>query len=641
MGGEETESGYPIHIHDVIIIGAGLTGLRAAIETVDAGLDTAVISKVHPLRSHSVAAQGGMNAALGNAQAGDSWEDHAFDTVKGSDYLADQDAVELMCKNAPGAVIELEHFGTVFSRLEDGRIAQRPFGGGMFPRTCYAADRTGHNILHTLYEQLMGRELEQSKGSEKSKGSKSSGKSKRSGRITFYEEFFVTSLVKAGDSGEKGPAQGERCVGCTSINLVDRTLHGFSCRALLLATGGFGRLFTRSTNALINTGDGASLALRAGVSLKDMEFVQFHPTTLYGTNILITEGARGEGGYLLNNKNERFMKDYAPKAMELAPRDIVARSIQQEVDEGRGFDNKYVLLDLRHLGKEKILERLPGIRLISMDFAGVDPIEEPIPVQPGQHYSMGGIAVGNDLATEIPGLYAAGECSCVSVHGANRLGGNSLLETVVFGKLAGQGIGKSLSSSGFGARPAEADRKEDRKADEKAVLKKLSEEDGRVKALLARDSGVKMAGLRDELKKLMFESFGVFREGKKMEEGLEKLLELKSHYPEVYIDNKSAVFNQALIYALELRGLFDIAEAVSRGAIARKESRGSHARTDYPDRDDENFLAHTIYRLEGPEAVGMSEGMLEGKPEERPEGKPVLEYLPVRLGKFPVKERVY
>ncbi len=638
MGGEETESGYPIHTHDVIIIGAGLTGLRAAIETVDAGLDTAVISKVHPLRSHSVAAQGGMNAALGNAQAGDSWEDHAFDTVKGSDYLADQDAVELMCKNAPGAVIELEHFGTVFSRLEDGKIAQRPFGGGMFPRTCYAADRTGHNILHTLYEQLMGRELEQSKESKGSKGSEGSKGRKRGGRITFYEEFFVTSLIKSGiSSGEKGPAKGERCVGCTCINLADRTLHGFSCRALLLATGGFGRLFTRSTNALINTGDGASLALRAGVPLKDMEFVQFHPTTLYGTNILITEGARGEGGYLLNNKNERFMKAYVPKSMELAPRDIVARSIQQEIDEGRGFDNKYVLLDLRHLGKDKILERLPGIRLISVDFAGVDPVEEPIPVQPGQHYSMGGISVGNDLATELSGLYAAGECSCVSVHGANRLGGNSLLETVVFGKLAGQGIGKNLTSSGSGGRVGEEDKK--------AVLERLSEEAERVKALLTRDSGVKMAGLRDELKKLMFECFGVFREGKKMEEGLEKLLELKSRYPEVYIDNKSTVFNQALIYALELRGLFDIAEAVARGAIARNESRGSHARTDYPDRDDENFLAHTIYRLEDRGAEGKAKGITEGKPEGKPgikpEGKPVLEYLPVRLGKFPVKERVY
>ncbi|WP_255335513.1 FAD-binding protein [Methanosarcina sp. KYL-1] len=470
MGGEETEPGYPIHTHDVLIIGAGLTGLRAAIETVDAGLDTAVISKVHPLRSHSVAAQGGMNAALGNAQAGDSWEDHAFDTVKGSDYLADQDAVELMCKNAPGAVIELEHFGTVFSRFPDGKIAQRPFGGVMFPRTCYAADRTGHNILHTLYEQLVGRE--------------------KSGRITFYEEFFVTSLVKAGDpAAENGSGRNERCVGCTCINLADRTLHGFSCRALLLATGGFGRLFTRSTNALINTGDGASLALRAGVPLKDMEFVQFHPTTLYGTNILITEGARGEGGYLLNNKNERFMEKYAPKSMELAPRDIVARSIQQEIDEGRGFDDKYVLLDLRHLGKDKIMERLPGIRLISLDFAGVDPIEAPIPVQPGQHYSMGGIAVGNNLATELPGLYAAGECSCVSVHGANRLGGNSLLETVVFGKIAGQEISRAFYFSSSGARVRAGDKKaEDNKVGDKiAVLDKLSEDSGRINQLLARD----------------------------------------------------------------------------------------------------------------------------------------------------------
>ena len=304
----------------------------------------------------------------------------------------------------------------------------------MFPRTCYAADRTGHNILHTLYEQLVAREK-----SEKANG----------GKLTFYEEFFVTSLVKIGDpSFEKGSGKEERCAGCTAINIADRSLHGFACRSLLLATGGFGRLFTRSTNALINTGDGASLALRAGVPLKDMEFVQFHPTTLYGTNILITEGARGEGGYLLNSKYERFMEKYAPKSMELAPRDIVARAIQQEIDEGRGFEGGYVLLDLRHLKEKKIAERLPGIRLISLDFAGIDPVEAPIPVQPGQHYSMGGVAAGNDLATELPGLYAAGECSCISVHGANRLGGNSLLETVVFGKLAGQEIGKDFPASG-------------------------------------------------------------------------------------------------------------------------------------------------------------------------------------------------
>ncbi|MFW9944105.1 MAG: FAD-dependent oxidoreductase, partial [Candidatus Sifarchaeia archaeon] len=389
-----------MYSHDVLVIGAGLSGLRAAIE-IAKEVDVAVLSKVYPLRSHSVAAQGGINASLGDQ---DSWEAHAFDTVKGSDYLADQDAVELMAKEAPRAVIENEQWGTAFSRTDDGKIAQRPFGGAMFPRTCYAADRTGHNLLHTTYEQAL-----------------------RLG-VIFYHEWFLTSLVQS---------EGKIC-GVTAIEIATGEIHGFKAKAVVMATGGFGRVYGYSTNALINTGDGAAVALRAGVPLKDMEFVQFHPTTLYPSGILITEGARGEGGYLVNTRGERFMDRYAPKQMELAPRDIVARAIQTEINQGRGVKDSYVHLDLTHLGREKILERLPGIREISMFFAGVDPIESPIPVRPGQHYSMGGIHCDKNGVTAISGLYALGETACMSVHGANRLGGNSLLETLVFGRLVGQ-----------------------------------------------------------------------------------------------------------------------------------------------------------------------------------------------------------
>ena len=394
-----------IHEYDVVIIGGGLTGLRAALQVSRAGISCALVSKVHPLRSHSVSAQGGMNASLGNVPgpggSRDSWEQHASDTVKGSDYLADQDAVVLMCREAAATIFEMEHMGTVWSRLDDGKIAQRPFGGAGFPRTCYAADRTGHNILHTLYEQVTA------------------------AKIPVFEEFFVTSLVTG--SG--------RCTGCTAIEIMTGTVHGFASKAVLMATGGFGRIFSRSTNAIINTGDGPALAIRAGAPLKDMEFVQFHPTTLMGTNILISEAARGEGGFLFNNVGERFMARYAPQSLDLAPRDIVARAIEQEIRAGRGCEGGCVYLDIRHLGAERIQERLPGIRQIAMDFAGVDPVSDPIPIQPGQHYSMGGIAVGPDGKSGLAGLYAAGECACVSVHGANRLGGNSLLETVVFGRL--------------------------------------------------------------------------------------------------------------------------------------------------------------------------------------------------------------
>jgi succinate dehydrogenase / fumarate reductase flavoprotein subunit len=564
-----------IHHHDAVVVGGGLTGLRAAVELLRAGRDVALISKVHPLRSHSVAAQGGINAALGNAPDGqdDTWERHAFDTVKGADYLADQDAVQAMCKEAPYTVIELEHMGTVFSRLADGRIAQRPFGGARLPRTCYAADRTGHNLLHTLYEQATA------------------------ARLTVCEEFFVTTLI----------VEDGWCVGCVAIEIPTGVLHGFAANATLLAAGGHGRIYARSTNAVINTGDGAALALRAGVPLEDMEFVQFHPTTLHGTNILITEGARGEGGYLLNNQRERFMKDYAPKAMELAPRDIVARAIQTEVDEGRGFENEYVELDLTHLGAERIKARLPGIRQIAMDFAGVDPIEKPIPVQPGQHYSMGGVASSVDGATPMPGLYAAGECSCVSVHGANRLGGNSLLETVVFGKLAGAAIAENVDDL---VPPADA-----------VVKNTVAEERARIRTLLSREAGEGIADTRDELKRVMFEHFGVFRDGSSMKEGVAKLHALRRRCDRIRIGGTAGPFNQALVHALELENMVAIAPTIGLGALQREESRGAHYRRDFPKRDDDRFLKHTMACLR--------------------DGEIELEYADVILGTFPVKERTY
>ena len=402
--------------HDVIIVGGGLAGLRAAIDLLGK-YDVALISKVHPLRSHSIAAQGGINAALGNNPEGrdDSWEKHMFDTVKGSDYLADQNAVEIMCKEAPNAIYELEHWGTPFSRFPDGRIAQRPFGGAGFPRTCYSADLTGHVLLNTLYERAISKNL----------------------RI--YSEWYVVSLV----------TDGEICHGVVAYDLINGEIVPIMAKATIFATGGYGRVYYYSTNALINTGSGIGIAYRAGVPLKDMEFVQFHPTGLVGTNILMTEACRGEGGYLVNRVGERFMQRYAPKAMELAPRDIVSRSIQTEIEEGRGFESplgKYVLLDLRHLGEKKINERLPGIRRICLDFLGIDPVYEPIPVMPCQHYSMGGIDTNERCETVVKGFFAAGECACVSVHGANRLGGNSLLETVVFGKIASRSVEEYLQS---------------------------------------------------------------------------------------------------------------------------------------------------------------------------------------------------
>ena len=573
----EAEDLLTVHYHDVLIIGGGLTGLRASLQVSDAGINVAVVTKVHPLRSHSVAAQGGMNASLGNVpgEGGtiDSWETHAYDTVKGSDYLADQDAVARMCREAPATVIELEHMGTVWSRLENGKIAQRPFGGAGFPRTCYAADRTGHNALHTLYEHVVDRE------------------------IPVYEEFFVTSLVH--DKGQ--------CIGCTAVEIMTGQVHGFAAKAVLMATGGFGRIFNKSTNALINTGDGQALALRAGVQLKDMEFVQFHPTTLYETNILISEAARGEGGIMVNKNGERFMERYAPNSIDLAPRDVIARAIIQEITEGKAYDGDYVHLDLRHLGADRIMERLPGIRQIAMDFAGVDPIKDPIPVQPGQHYSMGGINVDTNGVTSLSGLYAAGECACISVHGANRLGGNSLLETVVFGRLTADKIIEDIQNI--------------QKPEFEPVQSAMQKIDVRIRQILERNNGKHLFSLIEDMTQTMFNKFGIFRGKETMQEGLLEIKKMQEKSSQVSINNKERAVNQALIRFFELEGMLQLAEVVAIGAMARKESRGSHTRTDYPLRNDANFLKHTIVALQGKEIS--------------------ISYKPVKLGMFEPKERVY
>jgi succinate dehydrogenase / fumarate reductase flavoprotein subunit len=528
-----------------------------------------------PAPLHSVAAQGGINAALGNAPGGkdDTWEAHAFDTVKGSDYLADQDAVDILCRNAPAAVYEMEHYGTVFSRDEYGRIAQRPFGGAGFPRTCYAADRTGHNLLHTLYEQLQEH------------------------AVSFYEEYFLTSLVREAD----------RCTGCTALCIRDGTVHGFSARSTLIATGGFGRIYSRSTNALINTGEAVYLAFLAGIPLRDMEFVQFHPTSLYGTNILISEAARGEGGYLLNKDGERFMRNYAPDAMELAPRDVVARAMTREIGEGRGIGGGYLHLDLTHLGKTLIRNRLPGIRLICMDFSGIDPVSEPVPVQPAQHYSMGGIAVDDTGSTSLQGLYAAGECSCISVHGANRLGGNSLLETLVFGKVTAEAMLDRLPDMPVGS--------------DQQLKAAVSREEARIRDILSGSDGEDINGIRNDLRETMFRHFGIFREERSMTEGLEKLGKLEEKFSRASISYKGKMFNQALVRMLELEGMIVLARVLAITALARTESRGSHTRTDYPERNDRDFLVHSEARMVA--------------------GSIAIEYRPVRITRHSPKERSY
>ncbi|MGA3175427.1 MAG: FAD-dependent oxidoreductase [Syntrophorhabdales bacterium] len=540
--------------HDVIIVGGGLAGLRAAVGLCDK-YDVALVSKVHPLRSHSIAAQGGINAALANNPDGrdDTWEKHTFDTIKGSDYLADQDAVEIMCKEAVKVVYEMEHWGCPFSRFPDGTIAQRPFGGAGFPRTCYSADLTGHVLLNTLYERAVA------------KG------------VKVYYEYVAVALA----------VEGGVCHGVLLIDQAKGTVIPFSSRVTLFATGGYGRIYLHSTNALINNGSGIGMAFAAGIPMKDMEFVQFHPTTLLGTNILMTEACRGEGGYLVNNKGERFMERYVPKAMELAPRDIVSRSIQTEIEIGNAFENelgKYVHLDLRHLGAKKILERLPGIRRISIDFAGVDPINEPIPIMPCQHYSMGGIDTNEKGETLIKGFYAAGECACVSVHGGNRLGGNSLLDTIVFGKLCSVSIDEYLQT--HEAAP-----------EEKVLALKKDEIEKKIRSLSEGDQ--RPFAVLDDLRKTMDEYVGIFRTKKELETGLEKVLAIKERYKDIKLSSPSLRMNYELIGAIELESMIDVAHATTLGALLREESRGAHFRRDFTGRNDADWLKHTLASKDG------------------------------------------
>ena len=557
--------------HDVLIIGAGLAGQRAALAAAEAGATVAILSKVHPVRSHSNAAAGGINAAL-NPE--DTWESHAFDTVKGSDYLGDQDAIEIMCREAPNEILHLEHLGVTFHRSETGHLGTRAFGGASQARTYYVADITGQALLHVLYEQLM----------------------KHHEKIDRYEEWFTTSLLLDDEGG---------CAGAIARDIRDGSLEVFGAKSTILATGGNGQAFKPTTNALICTGDGMAMAYRIGCPLMDMEMIQYHPTTLAENGFLITEGARGEGAHLYNAQGERFMEKYAPNKMELASRDVVSRAEQTEINEGRGFDDGTVALDITKVPRKRILEALREIVNIGRDFAGTDITREPIRIRPGQHYIMGGVKTDIDGATPVDGLYAAGEVACVSVHGGNRLGANSLLDTLIFGRRSGEHAARRA-----GAMPM-PEVSEARLADEQSLI------DG----IVGRErSGRRVSELKDELGRTMNEHVAVFRDAAGLQQALQTVQRLKEEQASAYIDDAGTVFNQDVLGALELGFMLETAEASVLAAIERTESRGAQYRTDFPERNDEEWLKHINVSRNGDGSpdIGYSEvTMTQWEPQER------------------------
>jgi len=572
--------------HDVIIVGGGLAGCRAAVEIArtDPSLNVAIVAKTHPIRSHSVAAQGGMAATLNNVDSEDSWEAHAFDTVKGSDYLADQDAVEILAQEAPDVVIDLEHLGVLFSRLPDGRIAQRAFGGHSYRRTCYAADKTGHAILHELVNNL-----------------------RRYG-VKVYQEWYVMRLIL-----EEGEAKG-----LVMYHMLDGRLKVVRAKAIMLATGGYGRVFNTTSNDYASTGDGLAMVAQAGLPLQDMEFVQFHPTGLYPVGVLISEAVRGEGAYLRNSEGDRFMENYAPSKMELAPRDITSRAITLEIRAGRGIHpdgsagGPFIHLDLRHMGREKIMSRIPFCWEEAHRLVGVDAVEEPMPVRPTAHYSMGGIPVDTDGRVRsgvegfVEALFAAGECACVSVHGANRLGSNSLLECVVYGKRTGAAIAQYVQSRKLPS------------LDEAPYLQEAQEQ---VQALLDQQGEQRINPLRQAFQDAMSQYCGVFRDQDSMEKGLEITQDLQQDYGTIYLDDQGSLWNTEIIEALELKNLMVVGRMILTSALNRKESRGAHSREDYPQRDDPNFLKHSLAFYS---AAGID-----------------IQYRPVTLTQFEPQERKY